>query len=188
MDSTREQPACRAFERLLRERGLPRRFVPTMAFASLPPTDYQPIELSVWWSRLGISIERIRSGHPQQDGRHERMHLTLKNETTRPAGANLLQQQAKSMPLSRSSTAKGRMKLLPCSVQAGFTLPQPGPITAFPIPITHFTTRLSWSPTAAASAFIARKSISAPARPPSCRYQRGIVSKRYRKASGSSAL
>jgi hypothetical protein len=44
---------------------------------------------------LGISIERIRPGHPQQNGRHERMHLTLKKEATRPAGANLLQQQAK---------------------------------------------------------------------------------------------
>ena len=51
--------------------------------------------LSVWWLRLGISIERIRPGHPQQNGRHERMHLTLKKEATRPAGANLLQQQAK---------------------------------------------------------------------------------------------
>ena len=52
--------------------------------------------LSVWWLRLGRSgIERIRPGHPQQNGRHERMHLTLKKEATRPAGANLLQQQAK---------------------------------------------------------------------------------------------
>ena len=51
--------------------------------------------LSVWWLRLGITIERIRPGHPQQNGRHERMHLTLKKEATRPAGANILQQQAK---------------------------------------------------------------------------------------------
>ena len=49
----------------------------------------------MWWLRLGISIERIRPGHPQQNGRHERMHLTLKKEATRPAGANILQQQAK---------------------------------------------------------------------------------------------
>jgi hypothetical protein len=51
--------------------------------------------LSVWWLRLGISIERIKPGRPTQNGRHERMHLTLKREATRPAGANLLQQQAK---------------------------------------------------------------------------------------------
>ena len=49
----------------------------------------------MWWLRLGISIERIKPGHPQQNGRHERMHLTLKKEATRPAGTNILQQQGK---------------------------------------------------------------------------------------------
>ena len=51
--------------------------------------------LSVWWLRLGINLERIKPGNPQQNGRHERMHLTLKKEATRPAGSNFLQQQAK---------------------------------------------------------------------------------------------
>ena len=36
-------------------------------------------KLAVWWLRLGIGIERIKPGHPQQNGRHERMHLTLKD-------------------------------------------------------------------------------------------------------------
>ncbi len=52
-------------------------------------------KLSVWWLRLGISIERIKPGHPEQNGRHERMHLTLKNEATKPASDNFLQQQAR---------------------------------------------------------------------------------------------
>jgi putative transposase len=43
----------------------------------------------------GIRIERIRPGHPEQNGRHERMHLTLKKEATKPAAANVLQQQAR---------------------------------------------------------------------------------------------
>src|SRR5438270_6859358 len=47
------------------------------------------------WLRPGIGIERIKPGNPQQNGRHERMHLTLKKETTKPAAPNLLQQQAK---------------------------------------------------------------------------------------------
>ena len=51
--------------------------------------------LSVWWLRLGIAIERIKPGHPEQNGRHERIHLTLKKEATRPSGMNLLQQQEK---------------------------------------------------------------------------------------------
>ena len=42
-------------------------------------------KLSVWWLRLGIAIERIKPGHPQQNGRHERMHLTLNKEATKPA-------------------------------------------------------------------------------------------------------
>ena len=40
-------------------------------------------------------IERIQPGHPQQNGRHERMHLTLKREPTKPAAGNVLQQQAR---------------------------------------------------------------------------------------------
>jgi putative transposase len=44
---------------------------------------------------MGIGIERIKPGNPQQNGRHERMHLTLKKETTKPAADNLLQQQGK---------------------------------------------------------------------------------------------
>jgi putative transposase len=49
----------------------------------------------VWWLRPGIDIERIKPGNPQQNGRHERMHLTLKLETTRPAAENFLAQQAR---------------------------------------------------------------------------------------------
>jgi transposase InsO family protein len=96
LESNREELAFRAFERLFRERGLPRaiRSDNGVPFAS-PHGLFQLSKLSVWWLRLRISIERIRPGHPQQNGRHERMHLTLKKEATRPAGANLLQQQAK---------------------------------------------------------------------------------------------
>jgi transposase InsO family protein len=96
MESNAERPAFTAFERLFRERGLPGaiRSDNGVPFAS-PNGLFNLSKLSVWWLRLGIRIERIRPGHPQQNGRHERMHLTLKQEATRPAGANLLQQQAK---------------------------------------------------------------------------------------------
>ncbi len=56
---------------------------------------YGLTKLSVWWLRLGINLERIKPGHPEQNGRHERMHLTLKRSTTRPPGNNLLEQQEK---------------------------------------------------------------------------------------------
>ena len=96
MESNAEKPAFTAFERLFKERGLPRaiRSDNGVPFAS-PNGLFNLSKLSVWWLRLGISIERIKPGHPQQNGRHERMHLTLKKEATRPAGANILQQQGK---------------------------------------------------------------------------------------------
>lgn len=49
--------------------------------------------LSASWLKLGIALERIEPGKPQQNGRHERMHRTLKQETTRPAARTLLGQQ-----------------------------------------------------------------------------------------------
>src|ERR671915_973591 len=96
MESNAEKPAFTAFERLFQERGLPRaiRSDNGVPFAS-PNGLFNLSKLSVWWLRLGISIERIKPGHPQQNGRHERMHLTLKKEATRPPGANSLQQQGR---------------------------------------------------------------------------------------------
>jgi transposase InsO family protein len=44
---------------------------------------------------VGIDIEPIKPGRPQQNGRHQRMHLTLKKETERPPGSKSLQQQAR---------------------------------------------------------------------------------------------
>jgi hypothetical protein len=83
-----------AFERLFAERGLPDaiRSDNGLPFAS-PNGLFNLSKLSVWWLRLGIAIERIKPGHPQQNGRHERMHLTLKTETTRPPSMNAVQQQ-----------------------------------------------------------------------------------------------
>jgi hypothetical protein len=49
--------------------------------------------LSVWWVRLGIRLERIEPEQPQQNGRHERMHRTLKEATARPPQNNLRAQQ-----------------------------------------------------------------------------------------------
>ena len=49
--------------------------------------------LSAWWFKLGIRHERIEPGKPQQNGRHERMHLTLKQETAAPPRSSLKAQQ-----------------------------------------------------------------------------------------------
>jgi putative transposase len=52
-------------------------------------------QLSVWWLKLGIAHQRITPGRPEQNGRHERMHRTLKAETARPPAANHVQQQVR---------------------------------------------------------------------------------------------
>ena len=87
LDSTREDTACTAFERLFRERGLPLaiRSDNGVPFAS-PNALFNLSKLSVWWLSLGIAIERIKPGHPQQNGRHEPMHLSLKKGSNPPVG------------------------------------------------------------------------------------------------------
>jgi putative transposase len=95
LENTRESYAFTVFERAFKDFGLPLAirtdngtpFASNSAFFGLS-------KLSVWWLRLGVGIERIKPGNPQQNGRHERMHLTLKKEATRPAARNFLQQQA----------------------------------------------------------------------------------------------
>jgi transposase InsO family protein len=96
LESTRETGAFPVFERVFKEFGLPAaiRTDNGVPFAS-PHALFGMSRLAVWWLRLGIAIERIQPGHPQQNGRHERMHLTLKKEATRPPSYNFLQQQAR---------------------------------------------------------------------------------------------
>jgi len=94
--TTQETFAFTVFERVFKEFGLPKaiRTDNGVPFSS-PNALFGLSKLSVWWLRLGIAIERIKPGHPQQNGRHERMHLTLKKEATKPAAHNFLQQQAR---------------------------------------------------------------------------------------------
>jgi putative transposase len=94
LETTKEIYAFAVFERLFKEFGLPRaiRTDNGIPFASGWAL-FGLTKLSVWWLRLGIGLERIQPGHPEQNGRHERMHRTLKQETTRPAAKNFLQQQ-----------------------------------------------------------------------------------------------
>ena len=51
--------------------------------------------LSAWWLKLGIEPRFIRPGAPQENGRHERMHRTLKAQTSRPPAATADEQQAR---------------------------------------------------------------------------------------------
>lgn len=96
LESTKTPFAVTVFERVFKEFGVPGaiRTDNGLPFAS-PNALFGLSRLSIWWLRLGIRIERIKPGCPQQNGRHERMHLTLKKEATKPASFNFLQQQGR---------------------------------------------------------------------------------------------
>ena len=81
------------FERAFREFGLPTRIRSDNGppFATVGVGGLSA--LSVWWMRLGIELERIEPGHPEQNGRHERMHRTLKAEVAQPPSGTMLEQQ-----------------------------------------------------------------------------------------------
>jgi putative transposase len=88
-----ERAARPHFDRAFREFGLPTR----MRSDNGPPFASVGIgglsALSVWWIKLGIVPERIEPGHPEQNGRHERMHRTLKDEVANPPSTSMVEQQ-----------------------------------------------------------------------------------------------
>lgn len=92
--TTTDYPSVRGlFEATFRRYGLPEamRTDNGEPFASVGVMGLS--RLSVWWVRLGIVLQRIEPGKPQQNGSHERMHGTLKRETASPPAANLAAQQ-----------------------------------------------------------------------------------------------
>jgi len=94
--STRMVGTRSAFQRLFRQFGLPEAIrtdngVPFAAATAIGRLS----RLSAWWIRLGIRPELTQPSHPEQNGSHERMHRTLKAETTRPPSANRSAQQRK---------------------------------------------------------------------------------------------
>jgi putative transposase len=91
--SVRVVGARRVFERAFREYGLPSAIRTDNGVPFANTGLHGLTQLSVWWLRLGIQHQRIRPASPQENGAHERMHRTLKAETTRPPGADLARQQ-----------------------------------------------------------------------------------------------
>jgi transposase InsO family protein len=133
MESTREDLAITAFEQLFEQRGLPHaiRSDNGVPFAS-PNALFNLSKLAVWWLRLGIAIERIKPGHPQQNGRHERMHLTLKKEATRPPGMNILQQQARFDAFTTEFNTERPHEALAMKCPADLYKPSPRPYAGLP--------------------------------------------------------
>ena len=94
LESVKTSLSFPVFEEAFREYGLPKAIrtdngVPFSSSCGL----FGWSLLSVWWLRLGIKIERIRPGHPEENGRHERIHRTLKAASIKPSAGSILQQQ-----------------------------------------------------------------------------------------------
>ncbi len=132
------------FEKVFSEFGLPERIrtdngVPfaTVSLARLS-------SLSAWWIRLGILPELIEPGKPQQNGRHERMHRTLKAETTRPAAGNLRAQQRKFNAFRQEYNQVRPHEALKLETPASLYQPSPRPypkkVPALEYP-AHYETR-----------------------------------------------
>ena len=101
----------RVLERAFREYGLPQ----TIRSDNGPPFASVGLgslsQLAIWWIKLGIIPERIEPGHPEQNGRLERLHRTLKAETASPPQANGRRQQRAFDTFRHSYNEERRMRL-----------------------------------------------------------------------------
>jgi putative transposase len=124
--STASVLAQQVFTQLFRTYGLPRviRSDNGIPFAS-PWALSRLSTLSVWWIRLGIRPERIALGAPQQNGAHERLHKTLKAETTHPAAATATRQQQRFTAFRREYNTERPHEALDLNTPASRYAPSP---------------------------------------------------------------
>jgi putative transposase len=95
LTSTRYEATRKVIENVFRTYGLPRSILSDNGSPFGAVGLGRLSRLAVWWIRLGVGVERIVPGRPEQNGAHERMHKTLKAQTTRPPAANQAAQQRK---------------------------------------------------------------------------------------------
>lgn len=126
--STKVEEAKPVFTRLFKEFGLPQRIRSDNGVPFATPTLARLSALSAWWVRLGILPDLIEPGHPQQNGRHERMHRTLKAETTRPPGANRQAQQRKFNRFRQEFNEERPHEALNMATPASVYVPSPRPM------------------------------------------------------------
>jgi hypothetical protein len=86
--------------------------------------------LAVWWLKLGIQLDRIDPGHPEQNGRHERFHLTLQQDTATPPAATPRQQQRRFDRMRREFNTERPHEALGQQPPAHVYVPSPRPYPA----------------------------------------------------------
>lgn len=93
--------------------------------------------LSAWWIQLGILPERIAPGEPQQNGRHERFHLTLKNDTASPPHSSLRRQQAAFQSFRQTYNHARPHEALAQKTPASFYAPSPRSLPEHPTALLY---------------------------------------------------
>jgi putative transposase len=115
------------FERAFREYGLPGAMRTDNGSPFATTGAGQLSQLAVWWLKLGIQLDRIDPGHPEQNGRHERFHLTLQEETTTPPATTPRQQQARFDRMRREFNTERPHEALGQQPPARHYVPSPRP-------------------------------------------------------------
>jgi putative transposase len=143
--SVRHRETRPVFEELFRAEGLPERLRTDNGppFASLALGRLS--RLSIWWVRLGILPELIEPSHPEQNGRHERLHRTLKAETTRPPARDRRAQQRAFDRFRTEYNTERPHEALGQRPPAAVYTPSPRPYPARLVPLeypAHYEVRL----------------------------------------------
>jgi len=118
------------FERAFRDHGLPLALRTDNGSPFATTGAGHLSHLAVWWLKLGIQLDRIDRGHPEQNGRHERFHLTLQQETTTPPAATPRQQQRRFDRMRREFNAERPHEALGQTPPARHYVPSPRPYPA----------------------------------------------------------
>jgi transposase InsO family protein len=118
------------FERTFRDHGLPLAMRTDNGSPFATTGAGRLSHLAVWWLKLGIQLDRIDPGHPEQNGRHERFHLTLQQETTTPPAATPAQQQRRFDRMRREFNTERPHEALAQTPPARHYVPSPRPYPA----------------------------------------------------------
>jgi Integrase core domain. len=125
----------RHFTKLFYDYGLPQRIRTDNGVPFASSAIGRLSTLSVWWIKLGIYPEQIEPGKPQQNGKHERMHRTLKKEATIPPGKNLEAQQERFDAFREEYNAERPHEALNMKTPASVYTPSP---RTMPKKLDHF--------------------------------------------------
>ncbi len=125
------------FQRLFQEFGLPQYIRTDNGVPFATNTLARLSRLSAWWIRMGVMPQLIEPGNPQQNGRHERMHRTLKAEATRPPAAAMRSQQLKFDNFRREFNTERPHEAVDQRTPAGLYRPSSRPMPLKPPPLEY---------------------------------------------------